>query len=193
MDRMIATTLQSRPLTHARLKYLAALAQTSEDHVSRLGLALSIASGPADADWEPSRMQSESGLVDEINEKHLRGRTLFKDDLADIQNSLKRLLSYAGQKKTFDLFDHEQMNIFMESLDQRYFAEIPFKDKLADANKKIIELSNEQLETYDMMYDPVNARLAVSGGAGTGKTILATHLAYKCATAQPKNGSTYIP
>ncbi len=82
MDRMIATTLQSRPLTHARLKYLAALAQTSEDHISRLGLALSIASGPADADWEPSRMQSESGLVDEINEKHLRGRTLFKDDLS---------------------------------------------------------------------------------------------------------------
>jgi hypothetical protein len=27
-------------------------------------------------------MQSESGLVDEIKEKHLRGRTLFKDDLA---------------------------------------------------------------------------------------------------------------
>jgi len=81
MDKLISTTLQSRPLTHARLKYLAALAQTSEDHVSRLGLALSIASGPADTDWEPSRMQSERDLVDEINEKHLRGRTLFKDDL----------------------------------------------------------------------------------------------------------------
>ncbi len=82
MDRLIATTLQSRPLTHARLKYLAALAQTSEDHVSRLGLALSIASGPVDADWKSSRMRSENNLVDEINEKHLRGRTLFKDDLA---------------------------------------------------------------------------------------------------------------
>ena len=81
MDKLISTTLQSRPLTHARLKYLAALAQTSEDHISRLGLALSIASGPADTDWEPSRMQSERDLVDEINEKHLRGRTLFKDDL----------------------------------------------------------------------------------------------------------------
>ena len=82
MDRLIGTTLQSRPLTHARLKCLAALAQTSEDHISRFGLALSIASGPVDADWRPSRMQSESGLVDEIKEKHLRGRTLFKDDLA---------------------------------------------------------------------------------------------------------------
>ena len=82
MDRLIATTLKSHPLTHARLKYLAALAQTSEDHISRLGLALSIASGPAGADWEPSRMQSEESLVDDINEKHLRGRTLFKDDLA---------------------------------------------------------------------------------------------------------------
>ena len=82
MDRLNATTLQSRPLTHARLKYLAALAQTSEDHISRLGLALSIASGPADTDCEPSRIQSEDGLVDDINEKHLRGRTLFKDDLS---------------------------------------------------------------------------------------------------------------
>ena len=82
MDRLNATTLQSRPLTHARLKYLAALAQTSEDHVSRLGLALSIASGPADTDWEPLRIQSEDGLVDDIKEKHLRGRTLFKDDLS---------------------------------------------------------------------------------------------------------------
>ena len=82
MDRLNATTLQSRPLTHARLKYLAALAQTSEDHISRLGLALSIASGPADTVWEPSRIQSEDGLLDDINEKHLRGRTLFKDDLS---------------------------------------------------------------------------------------------------------------
>jgi len=82
MDRLISTTLQSQPLTHARLKYLAALAQTSEDHISRLGLALSIASGPADTDWEPSRIQSEDGLVDDIKEKHLRGRTLFKDDLS---------------------------------------------------------------------------------------------------------------
>ena len=81
MDRLISTTLQSQPLTHARLKYLAALAQTSEDHISRLGLALSIASGPADIGWGPSRMQSERDLVDEINEKHLRGHTLFKDDL----------------------------------------------------------------------------------------------------------------
>ena len=81
MDKLISTTLQSQPLTHARLKYLAALAQTSEDHISRLGLALSIASGPADIGWGPSRMQSERDLVDEINEKHLRGHTLFKDDL----------------------------------------------------------------------------------------------------------------
>ena len=82
MDRLIATTLKSRSITHARLKYLAALAQTSEDHVSRLGLALSIANGPVDANWRSSRMHSENNLVDEINEKHLRGRTLFKDDLA---------------------------------------------------------------------------------------------------------------
>jgi hypothetical protein len=82
MDRLISTTLQSQPLTHARLKYLAALAEATEDHVSRLGLALSITRGPVDIDWRPLRMQSENILMDDNNEKHLRGRTLFKDDLS---------------------------------------------------------------------------------------------------------------
>ena len=107
---------------------------------------------------------------------------LFKDDLENINQSIKRALSFAGQKSAFDSFDTQQMKIFTNFLDQKYYAEIPFKDQLADTNKKIIELSNEQLSLYDHLLDPMNKRIAVSGGAGTGKTILATHLAYQCSS-----------
>ena len=104
---------------------------------------------------------------------------LFKEDLNNIDQSIKRALSFAGQKSAFDSFDSQQIKIFTNFLDQKYFAEIPFKDQLADTNKKIIELSNEQLQLYDHIQDPINKRIAVSGGAGTGKTILATNLAYR--------------
>ena len=104
---------------------------------------------------------------------------LFKDDLDNIDQSLKRAFSFAGQKDAFNLFDSNQLKIFSNYLDQKFYAEIPFKDLLADANKRIIELSDEQLSLYDHLLDPNNKRIAVSGGAGTGKTILATHLAYE--------------
>ena len=80
MNKLISTTLQSNPLTHLRLKNLSTLAQTTEDHISRLGMGLSMASGKVDADWLPTPRNSEKDIGD-INAKQLRGRTLFKDDL----------------------------------------------------------------------------------------------------------------
>ena len=82
MEKLTATTLQSSPLTHSRLKYLAAMAHTSEDHISRLGMGLSLAEGKVDSVWSTKSISSEVGLLDSMNEKKLRGRTLFKDELA---------------------------------------------------------------------------------------------------------------
>lgn len=82
VGKLNSTTLQSDPLTHSRLKYLSALAQTSEDHVSRLGMGLSMASGRVDSDWLPTQLTSEGSMIEGINAKQLRGRTLFKDDLS---------------------------------------------------------------------------------------------------------------
>lgn len=104
---------------------------------------------------------------------------LFKDDLDNIDQSLRRALSFAGQKSAFNNFDNNQLKIFTNFLDEKFYAEIPFKDQLVDANKKIIELSDEQLSTYGHLLDPINKRIAINGGAGTGKTILATHIAYE--------------
>ena len=81
MNKLISTTLQSKPLTHFRLKNLSAIAQTSEDHISRLGMGLSMASGRVDADWLPTPRTSEEDIGN-INAKLLRGQTLFKEDLA---------------------------------------------------------------------------------------------------------------
>ena len=81
MNRLLSTTIQSRPLTHSRLKYIASIAQTTEDHVSRLGLGLSMSLGAIDSDWRPREFDSESSHRIEINEKQLRGKTLFKSEL----------------------------------------------------------------------------------------------------------------
>ena len=81
MNRLLSTTIQSRPLTHSRLKYIASIAQTTEDHVSRLGLGLSMSLGAIDSDWKPREFDSESSHRIEINEKQLRGKTLFKSEL----------------------------------------------------------------------------------------------------------------
>ena len=80
INKLISTTLQSNPLTHFRLKNLSELAQTTEDHISRLGMGLSMASGRVDADWLPTPINSEIEIGRWIG-KQLRGRTLFKDDL----------------------------------------------------------------------------------------------------------------
>ena len=80
MNKLNSTTLQSNPLTHFRLKNLSTLAQTTEDHISRLGMGLSMASGRVDADWLPTPINSEIEIGRWIG-KQLRGRTLFKDDL----------------------------------------------------------------------------------------------------------------
>jgi len=81
IEKLLSTTLQSEPLTHSRLKYIASIAQTSEDHVSRLGLGLSLARGPIEDDWKPGLFLEENSYLSEINEKQIRGKTLFKSEL----------------------------------------------------------------------------------------------------------------
>ena len=81
ISKLHDTTLQSHPLTHSRLKYLSNLAQTTEDHISRLALSLSISKPPPKPDWTPTEHHSEKNSPTEIKGKQLRGRTLFKDDV----------------------------------------------------------------------------------------------------------------
>ena len=80
IEKLSSTTLQSHPLTHSRLKLLASIAESSEDHVSRLGMALSMASGKIDSHWAPIPSEHEEIDIEGSSPKHIRGKTLFKDD-----------------------------------------------------------------------------------------------------------------
>ena len=80
-DRIMSTTLASHPLTHYRLKMISARAQCTEDHISRIGLGLSVRKGSIEPDWVPSQLESEEGEYVGINEKVLKGTTLFKGEL----------------------------------------------------------------------------------------------------------------
>ena len=81
MSKLHNSTLQSTKLTHHRLKILADMAQSSEDHVSRLALSLSIADGPIESNFSPELLPHEKTLQLNNSEKQLRGKTLFKEDL----------------------------------------------------------------------------------------------------------------
>jgi hypothetical protein len=81
IDKLQNTTFSSAQLTHARLKHFSKIAQTSEDHISRIGLALSMKMGPVEIDWKPTSLGQNDASMSVISGKHIRGKTIFKDDL----------------------------------------------------------------------------------------------------------------
>ena len=82
IEKLQSTTLQSYNLTNSRLKYLSSIAQISEDHISRVGLGLSLSEGSVDLGWTPQLLELEESNIELLSkEKQIRGRTLFKDDL----------------------------------------------------------------------------------------------------------------
>ena len=60
IEKLQSTTFQSTPLTNSRLKYLSNIAQITEDHISRIGLGLSISKGNVRTDWKPSELENEN-------------------------------------------------------------------------------------------------------------------------------------
>ena len=80
LKKLLSATLQSNELTFQRLKYLSKLANSSEDHISRLCMGLSISNGEIVKDWKPSILTNEEKEMTK-NVKLLKGKTLFKDDL----------------------------------------------------------------------------------------------------------------
>lgn len=76
---LLGTTLMSSLPTHQRLKDLKDVFGCSEDILSRYAIAMSMKAGPVDADWEPRPMTEGLSV---INGKSIRGKTLFKSELA---------------------------------------------------------------------------------------------------------------
>ena len=76
---LLGTTLTSSIPTHQRLKDLSQRFGCSEDIVSRFAMSLSMKAGPVPQPWE-AKPVSEGLTV--LNGKSIRGKTLFKTELA---------------------------------------------------------------------------------------------------------------
>ena len=76
---LLGTTLTSSLPTHQRLKEISKTFGCSEDIISRFALSLSMKAGPVSDKWEV-RPLTEGLTV--LNGKSIRGKTLFKSDLA---------------------------------------------------------------------------------------------------------------
>ena len=82
LSKLQNTTVVSTELTHSRIKKLAAKIGVSEDIISRLALGVSIREGSVSDDWTPTKFKKETILEDINSGKSLRGKTLFKKELA---------------------------------------------------------------------------------------------------------------
>ena len=76
---LLGTTLMSSLPTHQRLKNLKEVFGCSEDILSRYAMAMSMRAGPVEPEWEPQPMTQGLSV---INGKSIRGKTLFKSELA---------------------------------------------------------------------------------------------------------------
>ena len=76
---LLGTTLTSSIDTHSRLKDLQEHFGMTDDIVSRLAIAFSLKQGPVEDDWE---VKPYEGIHKIVTGKSIRGKTMFKDDLA---------------------------------------------------------------------------------------------------------------
>ena len=76
---LLGTTLTSSISTHQRLKDLSKSFGCSEDILSRFAMSLSMKAGEVSTEWSPEPITE--GLT-VINGKSIRGKTLFKSELA---------------------------------------------------------------------------------------------------------------
>ena len=76
---LLGTTLTSSIPTHQRLKDLSKHFGCSEDILSRFAMSLSMTAGEVSTEWSPEPITE--GLT-VINGKSIRGKTLFKSELA---------------------------------------------------------------------------------------------------------------
>ena len=82
LNKLHNTTIVSTELTHSRIKKLATKIGVSEDIISRLALGISIREGPVSDEWVPTKFNDEI-IPESINSgKSLKGKTLFKNELA---------------------------------------------------------------------------------------------------------------
>ena len=80
VKRLTRMTLTSDVITHCRLKYFASAASTSEDHISRLAIGLSVRKGEVESGWTPTKCIHEVPML-VFSPKTIKGSTILKEDI----------------------------------------------------------------------------------------------------------------
>ena len=103
-NKIMNTSFSSSIITHCRLKYYSKIAETTEDHISRIGLGLSLSAGSIDFDWKPSALGNIDVPITVDSGKSIRAKTLFKEDLLifiALANKYQTIESYEEYRSGF--------------------------------------------------------------------------------------------
>ena len=98
---LLGTTLTSSLPTHQRLKDLSQTFGCSEDIISRFAMSLSMKAGPVGHEWQVQPLRDEGTVT---NGKSIRGKTLFKSELALFLVMLAVAEPEAGSHQIRELF-----------------------------------------------------------------------------------------
>ncbi|HET8930094.1 MAG TPA: NERD domain-containing protein [Acidimicrobiales bacterium] len=124
------------------------------DRIPRVGHAVAFPHGRVDADLGP---QGPREII------------IDADDLSDITGAVERVAKHWDPPTRLD---HDQLASIRRLLLPSVRVRRLLADHIADASRAIIELTEEQYEVLDGLGE--NRQALITGGAGTGKTVLAT-------------------
>ncbi len=136
------------------------------DRIPRVGHAVAFPQGRVDGDLGP---QGPRPII------------IDADDLDDIAGTVKRVAAHWAPPTWLD---DDQLaairNLLLPSVRVRRL----LADQVADASRAIIELTTEQFEVLDGLSG--NRQALITGGAGTGKTVLAAERVRRLADLGPE-------
>ncbi len=109
-----------------------------------------------------------------------RDITVFAEDMAHVADRIARMFDYwngamGGSLRPTPLLVSTLKDLLAPSFNLRQ----PLGDVLADEDRELLRLTEDQFDVLDMLSR--QRRVAVSGGAGTGKTVLALEKARRLA------------
>jgi hypothetical protein len=124
------------------------------DRIPRVGHAVAFPQGRVDGDLGP---QGPREIIIDV------------DDLTDITGAVERIAKHWDPPTWLDADQLASItDLLLPSVQVRRL----LRDRVADAARAIIELTEEQFEVLDGLGG--NRQALITGGAGTGKTVLAT-------------------
>jgi hypothetical protein len=110
-----------------------------------------------------------------------RDVTLGKNDLAHLGEVVVDRLRYWQDVEPRDRLGEDGVRVLVERYGRTWRHEIPLKDVVAEEVRRIVELTEQQMEAFHILAR--QRRAAIAGCAGSGKTLIAVAWARELAEA----------